>query len=292
MLHQSKNDKAIKLNIRLYAILLISIVIAYASSLWSVLYTMEYRFMQDIKVEITGIELNKEGNTFLYPYVIKYETLDHEQVGTFKSVYKYQWDEKNTRSSIVDLKLDAKNNVVDGTNESLVSMLSFIITVVLIVLNLGLRGFYYFKYYVGNNTFDSKAVRMAVTITIPIAIIVFVTIFLYNKEEKNFTAFANKQVIKIVSVEKRPSYISPMYTICYVTKGDTEQNKFYSAKIYVKDDEKSYHTVNIAGDVDETSFLYMQYMVMLTIGGYLSITLLLYVIYRIRALSSLSGRNK
>lgn len=292
MLHQSKNDKATKLNIRLYVILLISIVIAYASSLVSVLYAMEYRFLQDIKVEITGIELNKEGNTFLYPYVIKYETLDHEQVGTFKSIYKYQWDEKSTKSSIADLKLDDKNNVVDGTSESLISMLSLVITVILIVFNLLIRGFYYFKYYVGRFAFDSKAIKMAVTITIPIAIIVFVTIFLYNKEEKNFTAFANNQVIKIVSVEKRPSYISPMYTICYVTKGDTEQNKFYSAKIYVKDDEKSYHTVSIAGDVDETSFLYMQYMVMLTIGGYLSITLLLYVIYRIKALSSLSDRNK
>lgn len=281
-------NKDIKLNKRLQFILFVSIIIAYTCSVVSILYVMEYRFMQDVRVKITGIELNKEGNTFLYPYIIKYETLDHEQVGTFKSVYKYQWDEKSKKSSIADLKLDSRNNVIDGTNSSLISMLSLIVTAGLIILNIGIRGFCYFKYSVGSLILDSKTFKKAFMTTIPIAIIVFFFIFLHSKEEKNFTSLSNKQEIKIVSVEKTVNYLLPVYHVSYVVKGETEQKKFYSKKIYIRDDEKSYHTISIADNVDETSFLFMQYIVMLSIGGYFSITLVIYVMYQIKALNILS----
>lgn len=89
-----------------------------------------YRSLDKESIIVNNITYNDSKDSFLYPYIVHYESLDGSHTGQFKSIYKYQWDKKsyaeNKSNCIVEVRKD-KYKVIDNSGVSLYIMLTLLL---------------------------------------------------------------------------------------------------------------------------------------------------------------------
>lgn len=96
-----------------------------------------YRSLDKESIIVNNITYNDSKDSFLYPYIVHYESLDGSDNGEFKSIYKYQWDKKsyteNKSNCIVEVRKD-KDKVIDNSGVSLYIMLTLLLLALFIII--------------------------------------------------------------------------------------------------------------------------------------------------------------
>ena len=99
--------------------------------------TCIYKSLDKESIIVNNITYNDSRYSFLYPYIIHYESLDGSHTGQFKSIYKYQWDKKsytgNKSNCIVEVRKD-KDKVIDNSGVSLYIMLTLLLLALFIII--------------------------------------------------------------------------------------------------------------------------------------------------------------
>lgn len=114
-------------------IVLITIIVFVATSVQAIIY----HTFEKVNIIVNDITYNNSTDSFLYPYVIHYESVDGLYNGEFKSLYKYQWDENsyktNKNSCIAEVRHDI-NDIVDDSSIALGYMLTLILVAIYVVI--------------------------------------------------------------------------------------------------------------------------------------------------------------
>lgn len=99
--------------------------------------TCIYKSLDKESIIVNNITYNDSKDSFLFPYIVHYESLDGSYTGQFKSMYKYQWDKnsyaENKSNCIVEVRRD-KDKVIDNSGVSLYIMLTLLLLALFIII--------------------------------------------------------------------------------------------------------------------------------------------------------------
>ena len=96
-----------------------------------------YKSLDKERIIVNNITYNDSRYSFLYPYIIHYESLDGSHTGQFNSIYEYQWDKKsyteNKSNCIVEVRKD-KDRVMDTSGILWYVMLTLLLLALFIII--------------------------------------------------------------------------------------------------------------------------------------------------------------